>query len=140
MNKREFKGHVVDIVLDAMKAYCNVNRHVETSMISKNNGFYFKFHRYGEDLQILVYPEGNLGIKVREYRHEDQLSSYYIFLEGDDHEKLLETIRQDLSLLIQDFYSGLSYDRLADYHINFTLLRALPDWMETYQRARSVRQ
>lgn len=139
MNKREFKSHVVYIIIDAMKAYCNVNRHVETSIISKNNGFYFKFHRYGEDLQILVYPEGNLGIKVREYHHPDQLSSYYVFLEEDDHKKLLESIRQDLDLLIQDFYGGISYNRLADFHINFTLLRTLPDWMDTYRQARSCR-
>lgn len=136
MNKRTFKGQVVDIILDAMKEYCNVNRHIDTSMTSKNNGFYFKFHRYGEDLQILVYPEGNLGIKVRVFTHDDQLSNYYTFCEADDHEALLPEIRRDLSLLIQDFYNGMNYDSLADLHIDFTLRRSLCDWMDRYQRVR----
>lgn len=136
MNKRLFKGKVIDIVLDAMKAYCNVNRHIETSMTSKNNGFYFKFHRYGEDLQILIYPDGSLGIKVREYTHDDQLSTYYVYCEEDAHEALLPTIQKDLMLLIQDFYNGMNYHTLADCHIDFTLLRCVPDWRDTYQQVR----
>ena len=139
MDKRAFKSHVIDIILDAMKAHCNVNRYVETSMVSKNNGFYFKFHRHGEELQIIVFPEGNLGIKVREYRHADQFNSYYIFCQTDNHMELLEIIRSDLSLLIQDFYDGLSYASLADYQIHFTLLRTPSDWTETYRRARAVK-
>lgn len=138
MNKRTFKSHVVEIIVDAIKEYCNVNRHIDTSLTSKNNGFYFKFHRYGEDLQILIYPDGNLGIKVREFTHDDQMSNYYTFCEEDDHETFLPTIRKDLTLLIQDFYNGLNYHALADHHIDFTLLRGLPDWMDTYQQVRSA--
>lgn len=138
MNKITFKSQVVDIILDAVKANCNVNRHIETSITSKNNGFYFKFHRYGEDLQILVYPNGNLGIKVREYNHDDQLSNYYVFSEEDDHDSMLCVIQKDFTLLIADFYGGLKYQTLADFHIDFTLSRGSTDWMDAYQQARTA--
>lgn len=139
MNKRTFKSLVVEIILDAIKEHCNVNRHIDTSLTSKNNGFYFKFHRYGEELQILIFPGGNLGIKIREFTHDDQLSNYYTFCEEDNHEMLLPKIRNDLTLLIQDFYNGLNYHTLTDLHINFTLLRSTPDWMDIYQQIRSAK-
>lgn len=136
MNTRTFKSHVVDIIWDAVKAFSNVNRSVDTSMTSRNNGFYFKFHQHAEELQLLVYPEGNLGIKVRDYILDDQLSSYYKFREEDDHEKLLPIIREDLTLLVKDFYGGLSCKRLAQAHIAFSLFRGERDWMEDYRLVR----
>lgn len=136
MNKRIFKSHVIDLVWDAVKAYSNVTRSFETSMVSKNNGFYFKFHRHGQELQIIVAPEGNLAIKVREYTHDDQLSIYYQFREEDDHDRLLPIIREDLSLLVKDFYDGLSCRAVADSHIQFSLIRGERDWREDYRLVR----
>lgn len=138
MDKRSFKANVIDIILDAIKAHCNVSRHFETSMTSKENGFYFKFYRYGQELQIMVFPNGHISIKVRECCHADQVSAYYHFRKDDDHDALLSIIRQDLDLLIRDYYSGMDYNALADAHITFTLIRKEENWLDTYQKLRSL--
>ena len=137
MNKRDFKAEVVNILLDAIRANFNVNRHVETVLTSKNNGFYFRFSAYGQQLQILVFPNGNLAVKFKKSFNKEQLSNYYFYSEEDNHEALMPIIEQDFTLLVQDFYKGMDYHILIEQKIQLTLSRSEQDWSQIYSQLRT---
>ena len=137
MEKIKFKHHVTDIILEAIKVNFNVNRNLETRMVSRNNAFYFKFHHPGEELQIIVNASGNIIIKLRTVLYEDQIYSYYAFSKDDMHNALLPLIQKDLSLLVEDFYKGMQYSLVVEKNVDFDLLRSKhPDWMSIYQKVR----
>lgn len=137
MDKIKFKQHVTNIILETVKANFNVNRNLETRMISRNNAFYFKFHHPGEELQIIVETNGNIGIKIKTASYSDQLYAYYTFCKDDMHTALLPIIKKDLTLLVEDFYWGMKYAPLVEKDIDFELLRSKhPDWMTVYEKVR----
>lgn len=136
MKVRIFKSNILDIIWDSVKEHSNVSAHVNTSMISKSNGFLFKFHRYGQDLYIYISPDGDIHLTIKEESHDDLKSIYYTFKATDNHEALLVTIQKDLDMLIQDFYKALNYQVLADLNLSFSLFCRERDWRETYSAVR----
>ena len=137
MNVRTFKSNIMDIIWDSVKSYSNVSSHVISSMESKNNGFLFKFHRYGQDFHIHILPHADIHIILKEESHDKQSSIYYVFRPTDEHEMLLDAIGKDLDMLIRDFYNGICYQAFIELDLHISLFRNDVDWREAYSAFRS---
>lgn len=107
MKKMEFRDAVAEVVLTAaVKAILkNMGKGATYKITMKNGSCYVVLHRYEEDLQILLFRNGNITLRFKEFCHGEQNIAYYEYDETDDHEALLKTAKKDLKILISDFIS-----------------------------------
>lgn len=114
MKKLEFKNAMAEIAMNAtIKAILqNIGKGATYKITMKSNNCYIALHRYDADLQILIFRNGNVALRFKEFCHGEDDIVYYEYDENDDHEALLKTAKKDLKMLISDYVS-----KKMDYHI-----------------------
>lgn len=115
MTKREFRKGVFDIMMDVLKQNIETGKgkqppNMTVSITTKRWNIYFKLKEYGGSLEVLLFMDGNIVIRKREYMYHDLEEVYYEYDETDDHKVLLKQVRKDLRKVVKDYFKVHHYD------------------------------
>lgn len=118
-NKRTF---IQKVFLVAMEELCEATREVtggpKVGMSFTNYNRYIHLNAYGQSTAILIYRNGNVDVKLKEFCHEERVERIFDFtLELTEQEKFLEQFRGMLRWLLPvsfgkcefDFHSFMDY-------------------------------
>jgi len=91
---------------------------VQIRLDHKSSNRYIHFHKYGGDLNVLIYGDGNVAIEVKEIFHSDFKVQVYKYPEDNDRQpEFWKELKELLSGLIEIFveHSFVDWHTYMDY-------------------------
>lgn len=130
INKKEFIESVTGIVLKTIEGKINKSGAITIKITVKYNNIYFNLHRYGEDLNILIFKDGNVDACFKEACHSDKTIRVISYTDAiNNKEASIEQFSTDIEMIISSFFFS-DWHIFMDYLLNIYPSDEGSDWRQ----------
>ena len=130
--RNEFIAKTYGIVLNCIaEQTTQLRSKVEIRMTLSNYNRYIRFHKYGQDMAVLIYRDGKVALELSEAfhsKHEEQLFDYAI--EADRQEVFFAELEAMLPCLIKVYLE----QEITDYHTFMDYVRDNVPAFDSYKQ------
>lgn len=128
-NKKEFIGKAFQIALNALAENTAdvTGGGMKVQVLFTNHNRYVHMNAYGRSTSILIYRDGNVEIKLKEFCHDPHEEQLFVFsLDKEVQERFLIRFREIVSWLIPVSFGHCQYDfhTFMDYASGQTSIEA----------------
>lgn len=128
-NKKEFIGKAFQIALNALAENTAdvTGGGMKVQVLFTNHNRYVHMNAYGRSTSILIYRDGNVEIKLKEFCHDPHEEQLFVFsLDKEVQEHFLIRFREIMSWLIPVSFGHCQYDfhTFMDYASGQTSIEA----------------
>jgi len=128
-NKKEFIGKAFQIALNALAENTAdvTGGGMKVQVLFTNHNRYVHMNAYGRSTSILIYRDGNVEIKLKEFCHDPHEEQLFVFsLDKEVQERFLIRFREIMSWLIPVSFGHCQYDfhTFMDYASGQTSIEA----------------
>ena len=104
-NKQVFLQEATKVVLEAIGDHLPPRwNKVDIKLRAQGENRYIWFHRYGEDLKIMIYRSGDIDFYFKEFAHADvSIRAVHYDDVPDNKEIILNQFRKDAEMVVKAF-------------------------------------
>ncbi|MCD7819956.1 MAG: hypothetical protein LUH07_13065 [Lachnospiraceae bacterium] len=103
---------------------------VQIRLDHKSSNRYIHFHKYGGDLNVLIYGDGNVAIEVKEIFHSDFKAQVFGYPEDNDRQQVFW---QELKELLSDLIEIFVEHSFVDWHTYMDYVSVKQDLKAAYE-------
>lgn len=110
--RHNFISKTVDVVLQSLVEQTKENRKkLQVRIDFTNYNRYIRCHIYGKDIAILIYGDGNVGVELKEFCHDDYAEQLFDYdSDIEKQEDFLNKLEKMLYWMIPIFLDKKEYD------------------------------
>lgn len=129
--KHEFIAHAYAAVLSCIpEQTIMLRKQLLIRMTHKSYSRYIRFHRYGMDMNIQIFGDGNVCIELTEALHSDHREQLFEYVPDEDKQ---EAFLAELKELVSGLIPVFADQAVADFHTYMDYVGCEKSVIEAYR-------